>query len=46
MKGLRDMWSSSNNVIRIVVFCALLVVVLAGLAYGLGIEWFIELLNQ
>jgi hypothetical protein len=46
MKALRDLWASANTTIRIVVICALLVLALAGLTYGLGIEWLTDLLGE
>jgi hypothetical protein len=46
MQALRDLWASSNTTIRIVVICAVLVLALSGMAYGLGIDWLTDLLGD
>lgn len=45
MKLLRDLWASASDAVRITVLLAFVVVILAGLYFGLGLEWFTNLIG-
>ena len=44
MKTLRDLWAGASDVVRITVIVAFVLVLLAGLYFGLGLEWFTSFL--
>ena len=45
MKTLRDLWASASDTVRISVIVGFVVLLLAGLYFSLGLEWFTSFLS-
>jgi hypothetical protein len=46
LKTLREMWTSANTTVRVTVIVAMVVLALAGLAWGPGLDWLTTFLSQ
>lgn len=45
MKTLRDAWANASDTVRLGLIIAVTVVILAGLVYGIGLDWLVTLLG-
>lgn len=43
MKTLRDAWANASDTVKLALIVAVTVVILAGLAYGIGLDWLVAL---
>lgn len=42
MKTLRDAWANASDAVKIAIVAAVVIVILAALGYGLGMDWFVN----